>query len=259
MSALFTMVVTYGAHERASSSVMQAGHATAKHVACASSGAASRSLCAPKLKRSTHPCMCFPLQQLTGIPPCVLVRCGHHTHSAMQARRTSNRRRSDPRAAGRAHHGEQRRCASAQRVANDAQPEGRVLGEGRLQRLHRLLQDPARRCQHPKVAARGRPPSEAHSTKGCSRRRQACCRWPGAAPVAQHDAVFVHHVMRLARPRQAREHVLQPNADARQARQWQGAGPLAARAALRGAATFSECVPRMASTMLSSLRSHTST
>jgi len=44
MSALFTMVVTYGAHERASSSVMQAGHATAKHVACASSGAASRSL-----------------------------------------------------------------------------------------------------------------------------------------------------------------------------------------------------------------------
>lgn len=44
MSVLLMMVVTYSEHERASSTVMQAGQAMAKHVAFAKSGAVSRSL-----------------------------------------------------------------------------------------------------------------------------------------------------------------------------------------------------------------------
>jgi len=174
-----------------------------------------RGACAPALKRSTHPCMSFPAA--ADRHHSLRARTFHQTRTARCRRAHHATGRSGPRAAGRAHHGQQRRSAGAQRVANDAQPEGWVLGEGGFQRLHRLLQDPARRCQHPKVAARPSPRSEAHSTKDCSRRRQACCRRPGAAPVAQHDAVLVHHMMRLARPRQAREHILQPNADACQA------------------------------------------
>lgn len=44
MSQLFTIVVTYGAHDRANSSVMHAGHAMATHDAVAKVGDMSRNL-----------------------------------------------------------------------------------------------------------------------------------------------------------------------------------------------------------------------
>ena len=69
-----------------------------------------------------------------------------------------------------AHHGQKRGCASPQGVANNAQPKCRVLCERHLERLHRLLQDPPRRRQHPKVTARmGHLDIQVHKAAGTAR------------------------------------------------------------------------------------------
>lgn len=80
--------------------------------------------------------------------------------------------------AQRAHHGQEGCCAATERMAHDLQVKAWVAAHSRQQGLRRLAHDPPSRSQHPEMA------------------------------VAQHHALLVHHVVRLACARQAGEHVL---------------------------------------------------
>ena len=73
----------------------------------------------------------------------------------------------------------------------------------------------------------------------------------GPGPVAEHHAILIHHMVRLAGARQAREHVLRHTARAQQKHR-----VLVKLFAQTGRQpTLTEFVPRMASTMLPSWRS----
>ena len=76
------------------------------------------------------------------------------------------------------HHGKHGCGAPAEGVAHNLAAVARVVGQGRAQRLERLMQEPPCAGQHPKVR------------------------------IPQHHASAIHNVMRLAGTRQTCEHVL---------------------------------------------------
>lgn len=227
---------------------MHAGHAMARHVACASSGAASRSLITigRLMALSKSPGTAAASEHQAGQP-----RPGSSNFTTLEAAPQQRARRLGKPGRACAHHGQQGGRASAQRVADNAQPEAGGLGERCLQRLHCLLQYPPRCGQHAEMAACRRTdvsPPALHRHCPCSGHVAGL---GGPGPVAEHHAILINHMVRLAGARQAREHVLRNTARCQQTHR--------ILVELFGQAgrqpTLTEFVPRMASTMQPSWRS----
>ena len=81
-----------------------------------------------------------------------------------------------------AHHSEHGRGAATKRMAHNLAAVARVVGQGIAQRLERLVQEPSRSGQHPKVR------------------------------IPEHHTSAIHNVVRLAGARQTCEHILHANA-----------------------------------------------